>query len=312
MVQGGRWHDGCTVTALAQGSGGGFGLTLELDSDHLLPGRLVDGRLRVHARDADSIRGARITLVGTETWRYDQTTTDSEGHTRTETRTAQDELPKIPVALLGPTDLGAGETRDLPFQLPVPSMGPATFEGTELRVDWALRANLDIGGFDPSAELPVRILQPTSLLRAGAVDVGQFALFDEAAVEADGLAGSIRLEPAPLCIGAPFRGTLTMTQGEARRVQEVRLELRVTAKATVGGGREETTTLWSGRLADPGDFGGEARAYPFDGVLDDLHLPTVRTPHGRADGSFHVVVAVAWAPDPHLVRDIAICSTTEI
>ena len=300
------------MTVMAQGSGSGFGLTLELDSDLLLPGRLIDGRLRVHSRDANSFRAARITLVGTETWRYDQTITDSEGHTRTEIRTGEHELPRVPVALLGPTDLHAGETRDVPFQVPVPSLGPATFEGTELRVEWELRANLDIGGFDPSAELPVRVLEPTALLRAGVIDVEQFALFDEAAVEADGLAGSIRLEPAPLCIGAPFRGTLTMAAGETRRVQEVRLELRITAKATVGGGREETITLWSGRLPDTGDFGGEARAYPFEGVIEDRHLPTVRTPHGRSDARFHVVVAIAWAPDPHLVRDVAICSTTEI
>ena len=25
-----------------------------------------------------------------------------------------------------------------------------------------------------------------------------------------------------------------------------------------------------------------------------------------------VIVATAWAPDPHLVRDVAICSTTEL
>ena len=300
------------MTVSAHGSGAGFELDLELDTDRLLPGRLVDGRLRVHAGNADSIRGARITLVGTETWRHDQTTTDSEGHVRTETHTSQQELPRIPVALLGPTDLSAGETRDLPFQLPVPSLGPPTFEATELRVDWELRANLDIGGFDPTVELPVRILQPTSLLRAGVVDVGQFALFDEAEVEADGLVGSLRLEPVPLCVGAPFHGMLTMQTGASRRVQEVRLELRVTAKSTVNGGREETITLWSGRLDEIGEFGGEGRAYLFDGVLDDLHLPTVRTPHGRADAAFHVVVAIAFSPDPHLVRDVAICSTTEV
>ena len=300
------------MTASAHGSGGGFELTLELDSADLLPGRLVDGRLTIATADGGEFRGARVTLVGTETWRYDETTFDSKGRPVTETHTARQDLPKVPVAVLGPTSLGAGETHEIPFQIPVPSLGPATFDGTELRVDWVLRAHLDIGGFDPDVELPVRVLQPTSLLRAGVVDVAQFALFDEAEAATDDLRGSIDVEPTPLCIGAPFRGTLTLTQGSRREVQEVRLELRVTAKSTVSGGREETITLWTGRLADTGEFGGEARAYPFEGVLDERDLPTVRTPHGRADAQLHVVVAVAWARDPHLVRDIAICSTTEI
>jgi hypothetical protein len=300
------------MTASARGSGGGFELTLELDSDDLLPGRLVDGRLLVAARSGDDFRGARVTLIGVETWRYDQTTTDSNGHTRTETHTAHDELPNVPVAVLGPTRLGAGETREVAFQVPVPSLGPPTFDGTELRVDWELRANLDVGGFDPDVVLPVRLLQPTGLLRAGVVDVAQFALFDEVEAAADGLAGSIRLEPAPLCIGAPFRGVLTIAQGSRRQIQEVRFELRVTARSTVSGGREETITLWADRLAHAGEFGGERRAYAFEGTLDARDLPTLRTPHGRADARFHVVIATAWARDPHLVRDIAICSTTEI
>ena len=41
-------------------------------------------------------------------------------------------------------------------------------------------------------------------------------------------------------------------------------------------------------------------------------LPTSRLPHGKADAQFHVILAKAWAQDTHLVRDIAICSTTEL
>ena len=44
----------------------------------------------------------------------------------------------------------------------------------------------------------------------------------------------------------------------------------------------------------------------------DRWLPTIRLPHGRADGQFHVILAKAWAQDTHLVRDVAICSTTEL
>lgn len=287
-------------------------MTLELATDRLMPGRLVDGRLVLTSRDGGAIRGARVTLVGTETWRYDTTSTDAQGHTRTETHTAREDLPRIPVAVVGPTSIAAGAREEVPFQLPVPGLGPATFEGTELRVDWEVRVNLDVGGFDPKLELPVRVLQPTALLRAGVVDVAQYALWETADAAADGLAGSIALDPVPLSVGEPFHGTLTLKEGAPRQVQEVRLELRVTAESTVSGGRQETITMWSGQLAGSGDFGGAGGAYPFSGTLDGACLPTVRTPHGRADATFHVVVAVAWARDPHLVRDVAIASTTEV
>lgn len=300
------------MTVMTRGSGAGFDLTLELATDALIPGRLVDGSLRIASRDGNTFRGARVALEGIETYRYDKSTTDSEGRTHTETVTEHEDLPKVPVALLGPTTIAPGGSVDVPFQIPVPSLGPPTFEGTELRVDWTVHANLDVPGFDPAAEMSVRVLQPTALLRAGVIDVAQFALFDEVASEADGLRGTIRLEPMPLCVDAPFKGRLTMERGAPRKVQQVRLELRVTARATVSGGREETLTLWAAELAPEGDFGGAERTYEFEDTLSGPCLPTIRTPHGQADATFHVVVAVAWAPDPHLIRDVAIASTTEI
>jgi hypothetical protein len=287
-------------------------LRLSLDRGDLLPGRLVDGMLRIGETGGLDFREARITLVGVETWRYDQTFTDAQGHVRTETRTAHEDLPHVPIAVLGPTTIAPGELRDIPFQVPVPALGPPSFDGQELRVDWELRANLDVPGFDPKVSLPVVVRQPTALLRAGVIDLGQFALWPDAAVEADAIRGSISLEPAPLCIGAAFRGRLSLEAAAARNVQEVRLELRVHAKATVGGGREETITLWTGRLAGGGTFGGGAQVLEFDGELPARYLPTIETRHGRADAQLHVVIATAWARDPHLVRDVAIASTTEL
>ena len=328
-------HHGSTMTTSLTTQSGGFTLTLQLDRAHLLPDRLVGGIVRLVASDARDIRGARVTLVGTETWRYDQTTTDANGHSHTQTRTATEDLPHVPVAILGPTPFAAGEVRDVPFQLPVPSLGPPTFDGTEVRVDWEVRLNVDVPGFDPALTMPVRVLQPTALLRAGVLDVAEFALYPEAAVEADGLLGTIALDPVPLCVGAPFSGHLTLAAGEARTVQEVRLEIRVEVEATVSGGRSETITAWSGVLAGAGSFGGAtgsgavgggsgggalggvtggggAVTIGFQGTLPDRPLPTLRTPHGRADAKVYVVVAVAWARDPHLARDVAICSTTEV
>jgi hypothetical protein len=303
--------DAMTVTARA--SSGGFELAVELDRTDLLPGRLVDGRATITARGAEEIRGARVTLVGTETYRYDRTETDSKGDSRTVTETATHELPPVPVALLGPTSFGVGETRTVPFQLPVPGLGPPSFEGSaELKIEWEVRLNLDVPMFDPTVILPVRVLQPTALLRAGVVHVGEFALYPEADVADGDLVGSVWLDPVPLVIGATFSGRLTLAAGSPRDVQEVRLEIRVRAKATVSGGRAETVTLWTGRLAPAGTFGGTAAVYAFEGTVPDIALPTMESPHGRSDGTFSVVVAIKWAGDPNLVRDVAICTTAEL
>ncbi len=300
------------MTVFATNGGGPFELTLELESDRVLPGRLVAGRLVISTDSGGEFRGARVTLHGTETWRYDVTTTDRQGHSRTETRTGEEDLPSLPIALSGPLALAAGETREFPFELPVPGLGPATFQGTELKLDWTLEANLDVRGFDPAVAMPVLILQPTALLRAGVVTVAEFALYPAAEGEADGIRGSIWLDPSPLCVGSPFRGRLDLEMGEPRKVQEVRLELRVKAEVTVSGGRDETITVWVGQLAGEGEFGGDSQSFEFAGQLPEMWLPTVETHHGRSDAQFHVIIATAWARDPHLVRDVALCSTTEM
>jgi len=300
------------VTFSATSHHGAFDLTIIVGGVRLLPGRLIDGVLRIATTSGGDFRGAIVELSGKESWRYDVTTTDAEGHSRTETHTGTETLPREPVMVLGATALAAGETRDLPFQLPVPGLGPATFEGTELRVDWTISAHLDIPGFDPTVVLPVVVLQPTALLRAGVVTVAEFALYAAADGEADGIGASIWLDPSPLCVGAPFKGRLDIEAGAPRKVQEVRLELRVQARATVGGGRSETITLWAGQLAGQGEFGGEAKALTFGADVPERWLPTIETHHGRADAQFHVIIAQAWSRDPHLVRDVAICSTTAL
>jgi hypothetical protein len=119
------------------------------------------------------------------------------------------------------------------------------------------------------------------------------------------------LDPVPLCVGSAFGGLVSIST-EATKLQEIRLELRMKVKADVTSGLEEEITIWTGQIAAEGAFGGADKAMPFNGELPSTWLPTTRLPHGLADAQFHVILARAWAPDTHLVRDIAICSTTEL
>ena len=293
------------------GTDDGVVFELAMDRRELLPGQLATGTVRLTFRHAVEFRGIVASLIATEQWRWERTSHDANGQTTTEKVTERHELQRLPVQLEGPGIHVSGETRDFRLELPVPPLGPATFEADVSRLTWRLEVKLDVPGFDPSIETDVVVLQPTGLLRAGVVDVAEFALWPSADADSDGAHASIALDPVPLCIGARFTGTLSIATA-ATRLQEVRLELRAKVAATVSSGLKEEITLWMGRVAGEGEFGGTDKAIPFEGILAAPWLPTIRLPHGRSDASFHVILARAWARDTHLVRDIAICSTTEL
>jgi hypothetical protein len=95
-----------------------------------------------------------------------------------------------------------------------------------------------------------------------------------------------------------------------RRLQQLRAEIRVAVKATVSEGLGETIVAWSGVL--PGTELSGDQSITFSGRLDERALPTIELPHSRASATFHVILATAWAADPHLVRDVAIATTLEL
>ncbi len=285
-------------------------LDLELERDRVLPGRLVAGQLRLaFARDVE-FRGIVAALVATEQWQWTKTERDANGNTRTTTETERREHQRLPVMLSGPGARAGGEVLEFSLELPIPPLGPATFEGDVSRLTWELDVKVDVPGFDPSVTAELVVLQPTGLLSAGVIDVAQFALWPSADAAAGDARGAIALDPVPLCIGAPFGGLLSVTS-DRMKLQEVRLELRQRIKATVSSGNSEEITLWRSTVAGEGEFGGE-QAMAFNGELAAPWLPTIRLPHGRADAQFHVILVKAMARDIHLVRDVAICSTTEL
>lgn len=294
-----------------EGTSHGVAWRMDLDRDRLLPGRLVAGHVTVTAGDDTDARRLVVTLIGTESWQHQETTTDAGGHPTTRTVTSTAELPLVPVELSGPLHLAAGETRTWPVELPVPPLGPASVEATVLRVAWAVEAKLDRPGFDSRIEAPVRIVQPVALLRAGVVHVGEFALYPAADAAVDDLTAAIELDPMPLCGGAPFSGHVTLRTGRARHLQEIRAEIRVHVQATVSSGKDEWLTPWAATIVPGLDLDGEQRL-EFAGALADVALPTIETPHGRTSASFHLILATAFARDPHLVRDVSIATTLEL
>jgi hypothetical protein len=289
----------------------GIAWRLDLDRDRLLPGRLVAGRVTVTAADDTDARRLIVTLIGVESWQHEETSTDAAGHMTTRTVTSSAELPRVPVELSGPLHLGAGETRSWPLEIPVPGLGPATVEATVLRVAWTVEAKLDRPGFDSRIEAPVLIAQPVALLRAGVVHVGEFALYPEADAAIGDMTAAITLDPLPLCSGAGFDGHVTLRTGHPRRLQEIRAEIRVHVQATVSSGKDEWLTAWATTLVPALEFDGERRL-EFEGRLADTVLPTIETAHGRTSAFFHLILATAFARDPHLIRDVSIATTLDL
>jgi hypothetical protein len=289
----------------------GVAWRIDLERDRLLPGRLVTGQVSITADGETDARRLVVSLLGVESWQHEETTTDAGGHTTTHTVTSTAELPRVPVELSGPLQLARGETRSWPLSLPVPGLGPASVEATVLGVAWTAEAKLDRPGFDSRIEAPVWIVQPVALLRAGVVHVGEFALYPEADAAVDDLTAAIELDPLPLCSGAPFRGHVTLRTGHPRRLQEIRAEIRVHVEATVASGKDEWLTVWAQTLVPALDFDGERRL-DFEGLLADTPLPTIETAHGRTSAYFHLILATAFARDPHLVRDVSIATTLEL
>jgi hypothetical protein len=285
---------------------------LEVDQLPLLPGRLVTGRIQVVARRGIEARAVVVALRAEEHWRHQVTQHNADGSTSTRVVREERELTREPVMVHGPLRLADGESWRADFEMPVPPMGPASLEAEEAGLTWTIEGKLDIDdGFDSSIEATVLVAQPLALLRAGAVHVGEFALYESADVAADGLVGSISFESMPLVTDGPFNGQVQLQLGGMQRLQEIRAELRVRVEATVSGGQSETVTAWAGEIAPGGTVEGSIDV-PIAGSLAARPLPTIELPHGKAHATFHVILARAWAPDTHLVRDVTIATTTEL
>lgn len=290
---------------------GGASWHLELDRQLLIPGQLVSGRVSVTAHGGIAGRGIVVALIAIEHWKHRESSTDGQGHTTTRVVTSKEEAIREPVQLSGPLALAAGETFEKAFEVPLPPDGPASLEADDVGLDWTVEAKLDIeGGFDSRIERLVVVVQPTALLRAGAVRVGEFGLYESADVAADGVTGTIALHPMPLVCGQPFTGRVELTASGSARLQEIRAELRVVVKATVSGGESETVTAWAGQLAPELELSG-TQGFDISGALPARPLPSIELPHGRTDATFQVILARPWALDSHLDRDVAIATTAE-
>lgn len=294
------------------GSHGGIDWDLQLERDDLLPGRLVAGMVRLTARDDTAGRGVVVTLRGEERWKYEVTTSNGKT-TTTEVHTGREDLPAIPILASGPLSLARGETRELPFELPAPPLGPPTVPGDTAAVGWTVEVKLDReGGRDASLEVPVRVHQPVALLRAGVVRVAQFALWDETAGRGgDDLEGSIELDPVPLAAGHPFTAHVVVRAASPVTVRSIRGELKVHVQVTVNGGLEETITAWAGQVAGETTLDGE-HVFDVAGTLDAGTPPTAELRHSTVSARFELILDRPFRPDRRLARDVAVATTLEL
>ena len=295
------------MTAAWTGADGDLEWNLEVDRGDLIPGRLVAGRVRLTARDDVRGRAVMVTLRGEECWKYIVHNGKSSSIVED-----QADLPAVPVRLSGPIELARGQSLELPFELPVPALGPPTIVADKASVRWSIEAKLDRDGFDSSLEVPVRVLQPTALLRAGVVHVGMFALFADAGGDDRGdVSGAVTLDPVPLVAGAPFTGRIRIDAPTPVRVRGVRCELTVTVEVTDPKGLSQELVVVRAELPTPTTLHGSIE-FGVDGVLDPDVPPTAELRHARTSARFELILDRAFAPDQRLVREVAIAGTAEL
>lgn len=289
------------------GTEGDIEWILELDRADLIPGRLVAGRVRLTAREDVRGRAVVVTLRGEERWKY--VVHNGKSSSIVEDR---EDLPAVPVRLSGPIELARGQSLQLPFELPVPPLGPPTIVADKASVRWSIEAKLDRDGFDSSLEVPIRVLQPTALLRAGVVRVGMFALFADAGGDDRGdVSGAVTLDPVPLVAGESFTGRIRIDAPRPVRVRGVRCELTVTVEVTDPKGLSDELVVVRAELPTPTTLHGSIE-FGVDGVLDADVPPTADLRHARTSARFELILDRAFAPDQRLVRDVAIAGTAEL
>jgi hypothetical protein len=291
---------------------------VEVDPPTLLPGRQARVALRYTPERDHDARGVSAVIRCVERYRYSrkETRTGANGAMTTHrvTKTDRKELARQEAALAGAGHFVRDQPQVWQFEMEVPELGPASFEGDVLGCDWTLQAKVDLAmRLDEGITVPLHVAQPTALLRAGVVATGQYGLFEEAPANVDQFPAQIRLAPTPICLTQPFSGSFTVETAEPIEVTEVRLELRVHAEVTVRGGHEEEIVVGRGRLdVEAGRFGGEFATHAFHADAPGAWVPSIDLPHGRARGAFHVILARAWAPDIHYVRDVALATTADL
>ena len=287
---------------------------MEVDPAVLLPSRPVACAIRYRPDSSFESREVRAVLRAVETYQYRRT--QQTGKTTTVvTHTDHDEVVRAEAQLAGPMAFRAGEEVAWETSWELEHLAPPTFEGSDvLRCDWSLEITVDRAWtVDEHCLVPIRVAQPTALLRAGVVATGQYGLFEDAPVNIDANPAQIRLDPVPVSVAHPFTGELRLQTPEAIEVQEVRLELRVKTHCTERGGLSDELLIASGRLDTPtGTFGGPFAEHPFSASAPGVWTPSVDLRHGTARAQFHVILARAWAPDIHYVRDVALASAVEL
>ena len=205
------------MTVTTTRSDGGVAFRLDLDSDTLLPGRVATGCVRSSSGRDRGPRDHRQPDRHRDCGRRRKPTATRMATTPDEDRDVDRGAAARCPSMLGRTGVVCcrREPGVLVGDPGAAARARATFEATVAGLTVAVEVKLDVPGFDPDVTADVVVLQPTALLRAGVVDVAQFALFPSADVVND----APRLDrpgPGAALPGCAVRGHLCRSRPGAK------------------------------------------------------------------------------------------------
>ena len=294
-----------------------WSITLDGGRFDVAPGATLRAAISLRPHKAIDARRVMVALVATEEYQY--TEREHRQTASSSTRTwGSGEVARQEIQLLGPSQIGAGETRSGPIEIVVPANATPSLESAILRVRWKLVAWIDVGGRDPKSE--VAIVVPLTAAQLNSGDVASMG--PQVQTTADGEPVTFWLQPAPILAGSPFSGAVDVMP--PLDLSSARIELRLNVSTRMSGGLpgatllglagfmsssddgiDESQVLWRGALTDGGPAGVWHR-YLYSGQLPLAPVVTAVFPHGVATATLDVVMSRRLRPDAHIIRPVAI------
>jgi Arrestin (or S-antigen), C-terminal domain len=228
------------------------------DKDTYLAGDALDVSVKVSGKEELEIEEGRVALVCLNRYRYQYSTTDSDGDQVYRTEEATDEVAAGDERILEEKTIlpGSFSGHELTFQVP-PTAAPSA-SGEITNVEWKIRVTFVVRGApDVLKEIPVTVLSSPETYASWAEGAPSF--------ESRGMCELVfRLPSRSFRVGERIEGALVLTPRQDFKARRLRVELTRTELVSRASGNLSETVEASEVVEERPEYqAGSSREYPF-------------------------------------------------